>query len=176
MAFNGSFAVSQGADISQFTLTDNSTGTDAGLTGRRIYLLTTDGTTLVPEGNTLEYIDWPLVATIGDTITIDVLEKDYAITIFVTWVSSAPLASPSSYEYTYMQLFSGYTNQFLYGLIQKMAANPLLSSDKNFYYNLSKVYTDLDNATLAVANSDQYSAQMALDRIELMISNEANLF
>jgi len=176
MAFNGSFAITQGVDISQFTLTDNSTGSDAGITGRRIYLFKIDGTTLVPEGTTVTYIDWPIVSLIGDEITVDVLDKDYAITAFVSWISSAPLASPSSYEYTYMQLFSGYTNQFLYGLIQQMAANPLISSDKNFYYNLSKAYTDLDNATLAVANNDQYSAQMALDRITLMINNQSNLF
>jgi len=176
MAFNGSFAVTQGADISQFTLTDNSTGSDGNMTGRRIYLFKIDGTTLVPDGTTVTYVDWPIVSLIGDEITIDVLDKDYAITIFVSWISSAPLASPSSYEFTYMQLFSGYTNQFLYGLIQQMAANPLISSDKNFYYNLSKAYTDLDNATLAVANNDQYSAQQALDRIAGMISNQSNLF
>lgn len=176
MAFNGSFAVTQGADISQFTLTDNSTGSDGNMTDRRIYLFKIDGTTLVPEGTTVTYVDWPIVSLIGDEITIDVLDKDYAITIFVSWISSAPLASPSSYEFTYMQLFSGYTNQFLYGLIQQMAANPLISSDKNFYYNLSKAYTDLDNATLAVANNDQYSAQQALDRIAGMISNQSNLF
>jgi hypothetical protein len=84
MAFNGNFSVTPNtADISKFTLTDTSTGSDAGLTGRRIYLYKTDGTTIVPAGTSTEYILWPLVATIGDTIEIDVLDKDYAISIVV---------------------------------------------------------------------------------------------
>jgi hypothetical protein len=176
MSFIGSVVVSQGTDLSKFTLTDTSSGNDGNIIGRRVYLFKTDGTTLVPSGTAVTYVDWPIVTVTNDTIDITVLDKDYAITVYVSWISNSPLPSPSAYAYTLMHLFNGYSNSFVYGLIQQMAANPMVSSDNNFFINLSKVYTDLDNAAMAVANNDQFSAQMALDRIKNVIDNQTVYF
>ena len=41
-----------------FTLTDTSTGTDATITQRRVYLLKANGTYLVPAGTLTNYIQW----------------------------------------------------------------------------------------------------------------------
>ena|SRR6185369_17227892 len=169
MAFNGNFAVTENVDISKFTLTDTSTGVDTNLTDRKIYLYKVDATTLVPSGTPTDYLVWPIADA---TIDIDALDKDYALSIVVIWNSSSPLPDPSTYTKTLLHTFTGYSYAFWYMLIQQMAANPLISSDKNFYANLSKFVTDLDNAIQATVSTDQYSAQKALDRDQYMIDNK----
>ena len=175
MAFNGNFTVTPNTSvISKFTLTDTSSGTDSNLTGRRVYLYKTDGTTIVPSGTSTEYIVWAIA---NSTMEIDVLDKDYAISIVVIWVSSAPLSPPSEYTKTVITDFNApYSNTFWYGLIQQMAANSFVYADNNFATNLGKLVTDIDNSTQSVVYSDQYSAQAALDRVYNMIVNQSTYF
>lgn len=169
MAFNGSFAVSQTSDITSFILTDNSTGSDPSLTGRTISLFLADGSLL--GGVT---IDWPIGE--GPTKTIDLLQRDYSISIKVDWASSSPLPPPSAYTLTALYTFVGNTNTFIYSLIQQLAALPALNNDTTFYDYLSKIQTDLDGAITAGSFDDQAAAQSCLDRCYYIILNQANFF
>src|SRR4030081_535020 len=106
MAFNGNISAVQGSDISSILFTDTSTGTDANLTGRTIYLYKIDNTLLTGVS-----IPWPL--SDGSTKTISVLPRDYSLSIVVTWQSSAPLGSPSTYTITAIKTFTGNTSDFI---------------------------------------------------------------
>jgi hypothetical protein len=89
MAFNPSFTVKQlYATPNILRVTDTSTGSDANITGRRVFLRKDDGTYLVPSGTTTDYIDFPL--SLGSYIDIDVLDKDYAFEYKVQWLGNDP--------------------------------------------------------------------------------------
>lgn len=167
--FNGSFAISQGTDVTKFTISDNSTGSDPNLTGRTIYLYQSNGELLGGSA-----INWPL--SDGSTKEIELLTKDYSLSINVVWASISPLPSPSTYTLTSLYTFTGNTNAFIYGIIQQLAAQPNLSNDTNFYDSLSKIQTDLDCAVQANTYGDQFSAQFALDRCYSLIVNESMFF
>jgi hypothetical protein len=169
MAFNGNFTVSQGTDTSGFTLTDTSTGSDINLTGRTVSLIKTDGTLL--GGAT---INWPIGQS-SITVT-NVLDKDYSLSILVVWTSSSPLPSPSTYTKTIINTFLGYINNFIYGLIQQLTAQPDIKIDRFFYANLSKIQTEADNANQATTFNDQFSAQGAVLRAQYLITNKAYNF
>ena len=170
MAFTGTISVSQ-LVAESFDLQDTSSYASEGqgtFTGRRITLTKADGTTLVPTGTTTTYIDFPFSG--GDTITLDVLDRDYALTILVEWISSAP-QSGSTYEKSGLYEFEVYTSQFIYGLIESMTAQPNIINDVNFYTNLSKIQTDLDSSNKAVEYNDITAAQYCLDRCKYMMDN-----
>lgn len=173
MSFNGNFSISQGTDISSFTLTDTSTGSDAGLTDRRIYLFHPDGTTLVPIGSTNAYIDWPIA---NSTITISLLDKDYALRIEVDWISSAPLAPPSTYTQTILYAFTSNSEDFYAGLTRMQASNPVLVNDNHFYDNKMKLRLFIEDALDAVANmNDVYLAQNCLNQAyDLIVNQQVN--
>jgi hypothetical protein len=173
MAFTGAFAISQGYDASTFTLTDTSVGDDPTLSGRQVRLIRTDGNGLLPAGNTLGYIDWPLAD--GTTLDlVNILPRDLALTVQVDWLTDTP---GTSYEASAVYVFKGYGEQFDYALTQKMAANPSIIRDTYFFSNKSKFRTLLDNAANAVlVASDQASAQLNLDLSYSMILNESSLF
>jgi hypothetical protein len=169
MAFNGHYVVSQTANIQEFIITDDSTGSDVNLTGRTISLFLADGSLL--GGAT---IDWPLAE--GATKTIDLLARDYSISIKVDWASSAPLPSPSTYTLTELFTFSGNSNTFIYSLVQQLAALPSLNNDTTFYQYLSQLQTEVDSAVIAGSYDDQGAAQSCLDRAYAIIINQANYF
>jgi hypothetical protein len=169
MAFNGNFLVTQGTDLTGFQIQDNSAGVDANITGRTIYLYTSSGALLVPA------IDWPLSAAIPFVVT-GIMQKDYAFSVLVTWTSSSPIAPPSTYTKTEIVTFVGYTNQFIYSLIQEIAANNKTLNDNSFQTNLSTLYNELNNAIKATSYSDQFSAQSALDRAKYLMDNSNYYF
>ena len=171
MAFNGLFNAVQSADGASATFTDVSTGSDANLTGRRIYPNKTDATVLVPAGNTLGYIDWPLSA--GSTLVVsNLLPKDYALNITVVWISSSPLAPPSSYTETTLYGFVRNTKNFIYNKLQNLDAQPTLNNDQGWTMSLFKLYLEVKNCGLSVEYFDQYKAQAALDRAYSIMQNQ----
>lgn len=169
MAFNGNFSVSQTSDVQSFIIQDTSTGSDPNLTGRTISLTLADGSLL---GDTT--ISWPIGE--GNTKTISLLSRDYSINITVTWQSSSPLPSPSTYTKTALYTFTGNIVTFIYGLIQQLAALPTLANDSLWYDSLSKLQTFVDGATTAGSFDDQTSAQWQLDQAYTLIVNESNYF
>lgn len=169
MSFNGNFTAVQTTDISGFTLTDTSTGSDGGLTDRQVFLYKVDGTLL-----TGSPIDWPIA---NSTLVLSgILPIDYSLSIVVNWISSSPLAPPSTYTKTSINTFTGNTQNFLNGLIQQIAAKQGITNDQGFLSNMNIMYTFLDNANLAQANNDQGNAQLNLTLAYGVIQNETLFF
>lgn len=178
MAYTLNFSAVQTTALTNILITDlSSGGTDPNLTSRRIYLYKIDGTTLVPDGTTTDYIDFPIVASsgIGDTISVNVLSKDYSLSIYIVCTSSSPIGG-AVYSKTAVNTFTGYTNKAAYSLVQDISANPNILNDNGYYSNLGKLYTELDNANQAQAYSDAFSAQSALDRAYQLISHPSLYF
>lgn len=176
MAFTGAYQITQTTDTTAFVLTDTSSYSSEGtgtFTGRRIYLFNSAGSNIVPSGTTTAYIDFPF--SLGNSITIDVLSRDFAFNIEVDWLSSAPQPG-STYTLTELFGFTGNTNDFKYGLLQQITAQPNILNDTTFMEYLGKLQLEIDNCEQAVSYDDITSAQAALDRAYYIIVNSANYF
>lgn len=150
------------------TFTDTSTGL-IGVTGRLLYLRKYNGTYLVPEGTTTDYIFWGIGS---NTIDVDVLDKDYSLEITVLWYSGSTVA----YQLTTLipGLFTGYGQIFLRKLTQALAANRTLITNKNYWYNKIKLRTLLDDAVQAIELiNDQTIATFCLDEAKKLTDNPA---
>lgn len=133
-------------------LVDTSTGSDAAITQRRVYLRTSQGNFLVPEGNPSdEYVEWPYADA---TITSDVLKYDYALNIVVQWLDVS-----NNILYSKEQLFgfTSYNENFDYGLTQQLTANPSLFNDDSFFENKSALRTYIDSGNQAIEKASDIS-------------------
>lgn len=160
-------AESVSGEPSQILFTDNSTGSDAAITQRRIYIATETGSFLVPTGTTTEYSAW---AYASSTKTLDVLTKDYAVTVTVQWLD---VNNVVLYDKTVQYGFTLYNETFDYGLTTMLSANPLLINDNAFWGNKVKLREAIDsgNQALEIAG-DLYNAQQSYDRgTELRLSS-----
>lgn len=169
MAFNGSYEISITSDPTSFIITDNSTGSDPNLTSRNIYLYLADGSLL---GGSV--ISWPVGE--GSIKTIALLNRDYCINIRVDWISSSPLPSPSTYTLSNVYPFKGNEVEFVYGLLQQLAANPGLLNDTNWVDSLSSLQMFIDGSQTAGGFGDISNSQFQLDLGYSLIVNENNYF
>ena len=152
-------------------LTDTSTGSDGAIAKRRVYLLQSDGTFLVPEGTTTNYIDWDLV---DSSISLNVLTQDTALTITVQWLSSSNVVVVSK---TQSFAFTAYNETFYYGLTESQVANSNLSASTNWYQTKLILRVEIDSAVQAVSfASDIFTAQSALNRATFISTNQAYFF
>lgn len=155
---------------SNFTLVDTSTGSDPSITIRRVYLTKPDGTFLVPEGTTTDYIEWPIAES---SITLDVLDRDRSLEILVEWLAGAVV----TYEYENSYVFTAYTNTFLYNLSVDQSSNPSIINATDFFANKTRMYSYVKEAENAIAiGEDTVKAQLALDRAYQFIINEDKYF
>lgn len=176
MAFTGNFQATQLTSLSLLQIVDTSSGgTDSNITFRHIYLYRIDGTTLVPAGTTTDYINFPISAGAGDVITLDVLAKDYSLSIFCVWNSTSPITG-ATYVKTVSFTAVGNTNLAAYGILQSVSANPALLNTTDYAANFSKLYLEIDNANQAQVYGDNFSAQGALDRAFYLVSNQSKFF
>lgn len=151
-------------------LVDTSTGTDVAVDSRRVYLTKSDGTYLVPQGTSTDYIDWSYAVSFID---IDVLDRDYALDITVQWLNSANVVL---YTKVYSFAFTTYSNFFHYYLTQTQASQPNIINDNNFWYNKLKLLVNIKDAENAIAyGSDIGNAQLALNNAFFLMNNQ-NLF
>ena len=173
MPVTGNFSSSQNyGTIRILTLTDTSTGSGTSITGRLVYIQKEDGTYLTPSGSTTDYIYWPYVSGAGDTIDIDVLDKDYALDISVKFFTGSSIYQTK----TILCLFTAYSELFLRQLTQAQEGNNRLLSNKNFWYNKFRLRTLIDDAEQAVAElNDQTIAQFCLDE-EKKLTDNVNTF
>jgi len=156
---------------SVITLTDTSTGSDVTITSRRVYLLQSNGTFLVPTGTTTDLIVWPLA---NSSIDLDVLTEDTALSITVQWMSSTNTVVTSK---TISFAFTAYNETFYYGLTESQVANSNLSASTNWYQTKLILRVELDSANQAILfASDIYSAQSALNRATYISTNQAYFF
>jgi hypothetical protein len=163
MAFEQAFTVSQIlGQPSAVTLTDTSTGTDAAIATRRIYLQTPNGSYLVEDGTTTIYEVWSIAFGPGGTKSINALDKDYALKIKVEWLNASNTVlytKESNYGLTQ------YNENFDYTLTQRLAANPLLANDKTFWQNKQLLRTAIDSGNQAMNYaSDLFNAQLCYEK------------
>ena len=152
-------------------LTDVSTGSDPAIAKRRVYLLQSDGTFLVPSGTLTNYIDWDLVDA---TISLNVLTQDTALTITVQWLNSINVPVVSK---TQSFAFVAYNETFYYGLTESQVANSNLTASTNWYQTKLVLRVEIDSALQAVSfASDIFSAQSALNRATFISTNQAYFF
>lgn len=176
MAFTGTFTVTQTSDITSLVITDTSSYASEGqgtFSGRRIYLYKIDTTTLVPSGTATAYIDFPFSAGASITIT-GVLLTDYSLSANVQWLSTNPQVG-STYTATEVVTFLNYINDFIYGKVEQMAANPTIINDTTFQDSMKIMYNEKENAEQGTLYDDQWAAQSAINRAFYLINNE-NMF
>lgn len=159
------FSASQSYGLpSIVTVEDTSSGLVS--VASRIVFLTTGYNTLLVTGGTA----WPLVDT---SISIDALDKDYALSITVQWLDSLGAVL---YTQTQLLSFTLWNEQFLYDLTQDQTGLPSVIQDTNYYSNkmMMRVEVDSGNQALSLAN-DIAGAQGCYDRATFMRLNQ-NIF
>jgi len=167
------FSVSQLAGSpSAFTLLDTSSGSDAGITVRWVYLLQADGTYLVPEGTETDYIVWNYAEP---SITLDLLSQDTALSILVEWRD----ASTDLYDKTAAVGLDAFGQNFFYSLSdgQVPIVNPPVALSQDYYQNKLQFLCYLKSAEQAITYaSDVQKAQTAYDLDQFMQNNQTELF
>jgi hypothetical protein len=171
MAFFGVAVFSQNSNVENFIITDASNYGDEPtntFSGRTIQIFKADGTLLVPE------ISWTFLS--GNTYTVvGELVQDYSLTVIVNWDSLSPQPG-STYEVTQVLTFLYYLKQFLKGQISNLSDDPSILNDTNWYTDMSALQLEIDNATEAGADSQQYSSQSAINRGYYLMNNSQNFF
>jgi len=170
MSFVQNFSITQSTDVTSFTITDTSTGSDSNITNRQIFLQKSDGTYLVPTGTSTNYIPFPLTSSY--ILLSKILNVDYCLNITVNWLD---INGNVLYTKNGLYLFTGNSELFYYTLTTQQAANPNKVDDVDWYSNKLQLRTEIDSANSAVNYSDQANAQAALNRAYYMISNQ-NIF
>jgi hypothetical protein len=172
MPLSPNFTASQNSGTPNLIfLTDTSTGSDVTITKRRIYLLQSNGTYLVPTGTLTNYIDWALVDT---TTSLNVLIQDTALSITVEWLTAANVVVANK---TTSFAFTAYNETFYYGLTESQVANANLTASTNWYQTKMILRVELDSAYQAISfASDIFSAQAALNRATFISTNQSYFF
>jgi len=172
MPISPNFTASQNSGTPNIiTLTDTSTGSDVTIAKRRVYLLQSNGTYLVPTGTTTDYIDWALADI---SISLNVLTQDSALSITVQWLTSSNVLVANK---TTSYAFTAYNETFYYGLTESQVANSNLTASTNWYQTKMILRVELDSAYQAISfASDIFSAQSALNRATFISTNSSYFF
>ena len=172
MPLSPNFTASQNSGTPNLIfLTDTSTGSDGTITKRRIYLLQSDGTYLVPTGTVTNYIEWALVDV---TTSLNVLIQDTALSITVQWLTASNVVVANK---TTSFAFTAYNETFYYGLTESQVANANLTASTNWYQTKMILRVELDSAYQAISfASDIFSAQAALNRATFISTNQSYFF
>jgi len=153
------------------TLTDTSTGSDVTIAKRRVYLLQSNGTFLVPTETTTDYINWNLS---DPSISLNVLSQDTALSITVQWLTSTNAIVTSK---VISFAFTAYNETFYYGLTEQQVASPAIVNSTFWYQNKMILRVELDSAVQAITfASDIFSAQQALNRATYLVTNSNYYF
>lgn len=171
MSFSPAFTVSQSAATPNIiVLQDTSTGVDASITQRRIYITDNEGAYIVPSGTSTDYIVWPLAT---NPISLNVLTQDTAANIFVEWldVSNTVLYDDDD-DYPLIE----YGKQFYFYLIQQLALNPSTYQDSNYASNLALFWTYIIGAINAINIGSSLSASQALMNKETDMQNNQSKY
>jgi hypothetical protein len=172
MPLSPNFTASQNSGTPNLIfLTDTSTGSDGTITKRRIYLLQSNGTYLVPTGTVTNYIEWALVDV---TTSLNVLIQDTALSITVEWLTASNVVVANK---TTSFAFTAYNETFYYGLTESQVANANLTASTNWYQTKMILRVELDSAYQAISfASDIFSAQAALNRATFISTNQSYFF
>lgn len=174
MPLTPNFSTSQqSGDLSVAVLTDTSTGDYTGITGRIVRFRKYDGDYLVPNNITENYVAWPISSGIGDTLQVDILDKDYCLDITVYYFAG----STTNTTKTILTLFTGYSDYFLRRLTAALAGNRVQSKANNFWVNKNKLRVLIDDAAQAVTFlNDQTIATFCLEEAKELTDNIQTFF
>lgn len=167
MPLTAAISVSQGSDNTQFTITDTSNygGSDpkTNISARQIILYKADGTVYRQPDQTADEIDFSFGSYPDDTITIEGLEKDLALsaTMVLTPVASQ---SGSAYSVTSKFAVTGFTRTAFYERQKKQALQPRYEKNTQYITDNHRLLLEADSAENAAAADDIAGAQLALDR------------
>lgn len=172
MPYTLAFTVSQGIDSQEFTVTDLSTGSDVAVVDRRITVTQSDGDTLVPSGTTTSYINFPF--SDGASITIDVLNVDYALAVKLEYLNVSGVVL---YSLSQNYCFTGNDEDFDYSLTQFLVANQSLLQNTTYVTNRFTFRMLIDSATQAVEiGNDINGSQFLLDLAQNYVNNQSFYF
>ncbi len=172
MPLTPSISVAQSAlTPNEISITDNSTGSDAAIDHRRLYIQTASGGYLVEEGTTTDYELWDYAQ---DTIALDVLDQDECVNIVVQWLSAA---NAVLYTYENQYALAEYNKQFLVYLVQAQGLIPGIVQDNNYSGNVGLFWTNI----IAGINQVEFGAEIAggqncFNRATEMRLNESKYF
>jgi len=172
MALTVNIEITQNDGIpADFLITDISTGSDPGITERRVYLYDAAGNTLVNSGTTTAYTLWPIA---DSEITMSVLNVDMALMIIVQWITGSTV----TYTYTNYYQFPAYTKSFLYNLtVTNQLTNPDITKDTQYLFNKLQLYTYVKDAANAIElGPDISKSQLAFDMAQQMMNNSSYFF
>lgn len=174
MSLVPNFSSSQSlASPNYVTFTDASTGSDLGLTSRRIYVVLANGNWLTEGGvqsTTEAYITWPIA---DSSIQVNLLTQSTVASTTVKWMTGGV----ATYTKTILSLWNLYDYLFYFSLIQSQTATPTIISDANYYSNCFIFITNIFNSECAVTyGNDLYSSNAALLKNQWMIDNSNDYF
>lgn len=171
MAFNPSIAVSQaGQTPNSATVTDNSTGTDAAITVRHIFVQDAFGVYLTGDG-TVNYDVWDIA---DSSITFSFLTEDIGANILVNWVN---VLGGTLYTFNGNYPLSEIGKQFFYYLLQTQGLTPGIYMDTNYAMNLAMYWVNLIAGDHAVSfGNDLSAAQNCYTRETQMRLQQNNFF
>lgn len=169
MAFTPSFTAAQTVTKpSKLTLTDASTAVPT-LTNRLVALKLANGNYLDEKGkqtSTLTYLDW---AVSNNSVTYDVLTKDYAIWITVTYLNGSSVVDTKSILFN----FNAYARIYRYKLLKATASNPVFLDNPNFFTVFSNITNYIIGGNEAVIlASDITLAQICNNKAKYYIDNQ----
>ena len=163
-----------GGSPSTIYVQDTSTGSDAAIASRRVYLTDYEGNYVVPAGTTTNYVVWSLA--VGNTLAIDCLTQDSALNIVVEWLNAGGVVL---YTKTVLSGFTAFSETFYYSLTQGQAAisqPSFILQDTTYFSNKMKLRVLLDSGNNAVTlGYDITSAQLCYDLATAMVTSQ-NLF
>lgn len=153
------------------TFTDTSTGSDGGLTSRKIFIRLANGNWLTTSGQSTTSASetW----AIGDTsIALDILSSSTTANVTVQWLTGSTV----TYTKTILMEWDLYDYVFLFELLSAQTSFPAVNANQGYWPNSWFMCTNLFQSEQAVELMDDlYSSQAALDRNQLLINNE-NLY
>jgi hypothetical protein len=174
MPLTVSIEVSQSAIApSNITVTDTSTGSDASVAERRIYLWDAYGEYLTGD-DSVSYDVWPYA---DSEITLDVLTEtigDQALNLRVDWVDSGGTAL---YTDNNNYPFPQWGKQFFVYLLQQQGLTPGVYQDLAYSGNLAIFWTNLVGGINQVETGNDISGgQNCFNRTNQMRLNENTYF
>jgi hypothetical protein len=117
------------------------------------------------------YNYWPYA---DSTISLSVLDKDYALAVTVNWLSDT---NAVLYTQTILTYFSMYNDEFDYSLTSLEASDPMYIASTNWYNYRIKYRVEIDNAEQAISLASSIgNAQASLDRATYIRENQSLYF
>jgi hypothetical protein len=172
MSFTANYTATQYISVPNLIVFDDtSTGSDVAIAKRRVYMQKSDGTYLVVDGTTTNYEEWPLINT---TISYDVLDKDYALTITVEWLD---VLNVVLYSKTVDYCFSTYSKIYDVKLSKAQISSPSLLDGDNWLSTKFALTTYIRAADDAISLGAGITiAQLSLNKAKFIIDNPKLVF